>query len=82
MIAKEVYGADGVDFAPEAVAKAKKFEADPKYKRIRHHDGEDPPVLTADPTKKRHPQGLAASRPGLPGIRRRQVHLPGVRRIS
>ena len=25
MIAKEVYGADGVDFAPEAVAKAKKF---------------------------------------------------------
>ncbi len=31
LIAKEVYGADGVDWAPEAEAKAKRFEADPKY---------------------------------------------------
>ena len=30
-IAKEVYGADGVVWAPEALAKAKSFEADPKY---------------------------------------------------
>jgi formate--tetrahydrofolate ligase len=30
-IAKEVYGADGVDWAPLAEEKAKKFEADPKY---------------------------------------------------
>jgi formyltetrahydrofolate synthetase len=30
-IAKEVYGADGVDWAPEALAKAKAFEADPKF---------------------------------------------------
>jgi formate--tetrahydrofolate ligase len=30
-IAKEVYGADGVSFSPEAEAKAKKFEADPKF---------------------------------------------------
>lgn len=29
MIAKNVYGADGVDWSPEAEAKAKKFEADP-----------------------------------------------------
>jgi formyltetrahydrofolate synthetase len=29
-IAKEVYGADGVAWAPEAEAKAKKFEADPE----------------------------------------------------
>ena len=31
-IAKEVYGADGVDWAPLAVEKAERFEADPKYK--------------------------------------------------
>ena len=30
-IAKEVYGADGVAWTPEAEAKAKNFEADPKY---------------------------------------------------
>ena len=30
-IAKEVYGADGVDWAPLAVQKAERFESDPKY---------------------------------------------------
>ncbi|MDO4571978.1 MAG: formate--tetrahydrofolate ligase [Clostridia bacterium] len=30
-IAKEVYGADGVDWAPLAVEKAERFESDPKY---------------------------------------------------
>ena len=30
-IAKEVYGADGVDWAPLALEKAKRFESDPKY---------------------------------------------------
>lgn len=30
-IATEIYGADGVDWAPLAEEKAKKFEADPKY---------------------------------------------------
>jgi methylenetetrahydrofolate dehydrogenase (NADP+)/methenyltetrahydrofolate cyclohydrolase/formyltetrahydrofolate synthetase len=30
-IAKEVYGADGVAWSPEATAKAKAFESDPKY---------------------------------------------------
>lgn len=30
-IAREVYGADGVDWAPLAEEKAKKFESDPKY---------------------------------------------------
>jgi methylenetetrahydrofolate dehydrogenase (NADP+)/methenyltetrahydrofolate cyclohydrolase/formyltetrahydrofolate synthetase len=32
LIAKKVYGADGVSWAPDATAKAKKFEADPKFK--------------------------------------------------
>jgi len=31
IIAKEVYGADGVDWAPLAVEKAERFEKDPKY---------------------------------------------------
>jgi len=31
LIAKEVYGAEGVDWAPEALAKAERFENDPKY---------------------------------------------------
>lgn len=30
-IAKEIYGADGVDWAPLAVEKAERFESDPKY---------------------------------------------------
>ncbi len=31
IIAKEVYGADGVDWQPEANAKAEMLENDPKY---------------------------------------------------
>ena len=31
IIAKEVYGADGVDWSPEANAKAQMLEDDPKY---------------------------------------------------
>ena len=31
LIAREIYGADGVAWAPEAEAKARAFEADPKY---------------------------------------------------
>ena len=31
LIAREIYGADGVSWSPEAEAKARAFEADPKY---------------------------------------------------
>jgi formate--tetrahydrofolate ligase len=31
LIAKEVYGADGVTYSPEATAKAERFESDPKF---------------------------------------------------
>ncbi|MEE8321542.1 MAG: formate--tetrahydrofolate ligase [Gammaproteobacteria bacterium] len=31
LIAKEVYGADGVTYSPEATAKAERFEKDPKF---------------------------------------------------
>jgi formate--tetrahydrofolate ligase len=34
LIAKEVYGADGVDYTPEAEAKAKKMEADPDIAKM------------------------------------------------
>jgi formyltetrahydrofolate synthetase len=34
LIAKEVYGADGVDYTPEAEAKAKKMEADPDLAKM------------------------------------------------
>jgi formate--tetrahydrofolate ligase len=34
LIAKEVYGADGVDYSPEAEAKAKKMEADPEMAKM------------------------------------------------
>jgi len=56
-IAKEVYGADGVDFAPEAVAKAKRFEADPKYNEYATMMVKTHLSLTADPTKKGTPKG-------------------------
>jgi formyltetrahydrofolate synthetase len=32
LIAREVYGADGVEYSPEALAKAKRMEEDPKFK--------------------------------------------------
>jgi formyltetrahydrofolate synthetase len=57
LIAKEVYGADGVDFAPEAVAKAKKFEADPKYNEYATMMVKTHLSLTHDPTKKGTPKG-------------------------
>ncbi len=34
LIAKEVYGADGVEYSPEALEKAKKMEEDPRYKSM------------------------------------------------
>lgn len=34
LIAKEVYGADGVEYSPEALAKAKKMEEDPEIAKL------------------------------------------------
>lgn len=34
LIAKEVYGADGVEFSPDALSKAKKMEADPEISKL------------------------------------------------
>ncbi|MHB1127642.1 MAG: formate--tetrahydrofolate ligase [Bacillota bacterium] len=56
-IAKEVYGADGVAWAPEAEAKAKAFEADPKFKDFQTMMVKTHLSLSHDPTLKGVPKG-------------------------
>jgi formate--tetrahydrofolate ligase len=56
-IAREVYGADGVDWAPLAEEKAKKFEADPKYRDYATMMVKTHLSLTHDPTLKGVPKG-------------------------
>jgi formate--tetrahydrofolate ligase len=56
-IAREVYGADGVVYTPEAEAKAKAFEADPKFKDFHVMMVKTHLSLTHDPTKKGVPKG-------------------------
>jgi formate--tetrahydrofolate ligase len=57
MIAKEVYGADGVDFSPEANAKAIRFESDPKFNEYATMMVKTHLSLSHDPTKKGCPKG-------------------------
>jgi formate--tetrahydrofolate ligase len=56
-IAKTVYGADGVSWTPDAEAKAKKFEADPKYDEYATMMVKTHLSLTHDPTLKGVPKG-------------------------
>ena len=57
LIAKEVYGADGVEWAPLAVQKAERFESDPKYKDYCTMMVKTHLSLSDDPTKKGVPTG-------------------------
>ena len=57
LIAKEVYGADGVSFSAEAEAKAKRFEADPKFNDYTTMMVKTHLSLTHDPTLKGVPKG-------------------------
>jgi formate--tetrahydrofolate ligase len=57
LIAKEVYGADGVSYAPEAEAKAKRFEADPKFQNFATMMVKTHLSLSHDPTIKGVPKG-------------------------
>jgi formyltetrahydrofolate synthetase len=57
LIAKEVYGADGVSYAPEAEAKLKKFEADPKFNDYTTMMVKTHLSLTHDPAQKGVPKG-------------------------
>jgi formate--tetrahydrofolate ligase len=56
-IAKEVYGADGVSWTPEAEAKAKMLENDPKYADFATMMVKTHLSLTHDPTLKGVPKG-------------------------
>jgi len=56
-IAKEVYGADGVSWTPEAEAKAKAFEENPAYKDFATMMVKTHLSLTHDPTIKGEPKG-------------------------
>jgi formate--tetrahydrofolate ligase len=57
LIAKEIYGADGVDWSPEADAKAKKLAEDPKYADYATMMVKTHLSLSHDPTKKGVPKG-------------------------
>jgi formate--tetrahydrofolate ligase len=57
LVAREVYGADGVSWTPEAEAKAKRFEADPKYKDFMTMMVKTHLSLSHDPTRKGVPKG-------------------------
>ncbi|MBP2635210.1 MAG: fhs 4 [Firmicutes bacterium] len=56
-IATEVYGADGVDWAPMAEEKAKKFESDPKYADFSTMMVKSHLSLSHEPTWKGVPKG-------------------------
>jgi formyltetrahydrofolate synthetase len=57
IIAREVYGADGVSWLPEAEAKAKMLEEDPKYADFATMMVKTHLSLTHDPTLKGVPKG-------------------------
>ena len=57
IIAKEVYGADGVSWTAEAEAKAKMLENDPKYDDFATMMVKTHLSLSADPTLKGAPKG-------------------------
>ncbi len=58
-IAKVVYGADGVSWTPEAEAKAKQFESDPKFDEYATMMVKTHLSLTHDPSVKGVPKGWA-----------------------
>ncbi len=57
LIAKEVYGADGVSYTPEAEAKAKKMEADPELSKLGTCMVKTHLSLSHDPNVKGVPKG-------------------------
>jgi formyltetrahydrofolate synthetase len=57
LIAKEVYGADGVSYSPEATAKAERFEKDPKFRDYATMMVKTHLSLSHDPALKGVPKG-------------------------
>jgi formate--tetrahydrofolate ligase len=57
LIAKEVYGADGVEYSPAALEKAKTFEADPEIQKLGTCMVKTHLSLSHDPNIKGRPKG-------------------------
>lgn len=57
LIATEVYGADGVEYSPEALTKAKRMEADPEFAKLGTCMVKTHLSLTDNPTMKGVPKG-------------------------
>ncbi len=57
LIAKEVYGADGVSYSPVAQEKLKRYESDPKFKDYTTMMVKTHLSLSHDPTLKGAPKG-------------------------
>ena len=57
LIAKEVYGADGVEYAPDALEKAKRMEADPELQKLGTCMVKTHLSLTDNPNLKGVPKG-------------------------
>src|ERR1017187_4332005 len=57
LIAREIYGADGVTWSPEAEAKARAFESDPKYDDFATMMVKTHLSLSHDPARKGAPKG-------------------------
>lgn len=57
LLAKEVYGADGVEYTPDALAKAKRLEADPEISRLGTCMVKTHLSLTDNPNLKGVPKG-------------------------
>jgi len=57
MLAREVYGADGVDYTPDALAKAKRIEADPEIAKLGTCMVKTHLSLTDNPNLKGVPKG-------------------------
>ena len=76
LIAKEVYGADGVSWTPEAEAKAKMLESDPKYADFATMMVKTHLSLTHDPALKGVPKGWTSAHSRRAHLFRRQIPLP------
>ncbi|GAB4542216.1 MAG: formate--tetrahydrofolate ligase [Thermodesulfovibrionia bacterium] len=57
LIAREVYGADGVSYSPDALSKAERFESDPRFRDYATMMVKTHLSLSHDPTKKGAPRG-------------------------
>ena len=76
LIAKTVYGADGVAWTPDAEAKSKAIGGRPQVCRLRHHDGEDASEPEPRPDAEGGSEGLGAAHSRRAGLFGSKVPLP------